>query len=107
MRSPTSGWWERLSAAAVLAHVVGGPPGAEVLALHGELADEVGEVGIVGVAARLGAEVADARIGDPPPSPSRTFGTAGRGRRSEPGSPAGRGWRRLRSTGHSRAGRCG
>jgi hypothetical protein len=65
---------ERLGATPILADVVGGPTGTEVLASHGELADEVGEVGIVGVPAGLGAEVADARIGDPLPIPVERSG---------------------------------
>jgi hypothetical protein len=55
---------ERLGAAAVLADVVGGPPDAEVLALHGEFTDEVGEVAVVGIAAGFGPKIADACIRD-------------------------------------------
>ena len=45
---------EELGSAAVLANVVGGPAGSEVVAAHGEFADEVGEVPVVGVASGVG-----------------------------------------------------
>ena len=47
---------ESLAAGPVEADVVGGPPGAEVLATGGKLADQLDELPVVGVAACLGAE---------------------------------------------------
>src|SRR3954452_22860327 len=53
------GMVERLGAATVQTHVVGSPAGAERLAAGGEFADEFGEVGVVRVAAGLGAQQRD------------------------------------------------
>ena len=52
-----------LAAGAVEAHVVGRPPGPERLAAGRQLADEVGERLVVGVAARLGAQHGDDVVG--------------------------------------------
>src|SRR5829696_4300891 len=46
---------EALGAGLVQTHVVGRPAGAELLAARGELADEVGQVAVVRVAAGLGS----------------------------------------------------
>ncbi len=54
---------EPFGACAVVADVVGGPPGPEVVASGGELADEVVEVLVPGVPARFGAEDCDADVG--------------------------------------------
>ena len=50
---------EVLGAAAVLGDVVGGPHASEVVAAHRQLADELGEVAVVGVAGGFGAQAAD------------------------------------------------
>src|SRR5690348_608289 len=55
---------EALAAGAVFANVVGCPPDAEVVAAHGEFADEFGEVPVVRVATSFDAEAADAGVGD-------------------------------------------
>jgi hypothetical protein len=47
------GLMEALGAGLVQAHVVRGPAGAELLAARGELADEVGQVAVVWVAAGI------------------------------------------------------
>ena len=52
-----------LGAAAVLVHVVAGPPGTELLAAGGQLADEVVQARVVRGPARLGAQDADRVVG--------------------------------------------
>ena len=54
---------EELDAGGVDPDVVGGPSDSEVFAADGELADEVGEVAVVGVAAGFGAEDGDGVVG--------------------------------------------
>ena len=56
-----------LVAGLVGADVVRGPAGAEGVALGGELADEVGEVAVVWVAAGFGAQHRDGVVGDAVP----------------------------------------
>ena len=53
---------EALGAGAVEADVVRGPADAELVAAGRELADEVGEAAVVGVAAGLGAQVATSSL---------------------------------------------
>jgi hypothetical protein len=60
-RVPDDGVVEVLDAGSVQPHVVRGPPGA-VLATGGQLADEFGQVTVVGVAASLGAQERDAGV---------------------------------------------
>jgi hypothetical protein len=55
---------EPFGAGAVELDVVGGPADAELVAAGGELADEVGESAIVGVAAGFGAKDGDGVVGD-------------------------------------------
>ncbi|OLT24725.1 hypothetical protein BJF79_13315 [Actinomadura sp. CNU-125] len=54
---------EGLGADVVLADVVAGPAGAEVVAAGGQFADEFGEVPVAGVAARLGLQEGDGVVG--------------------------------------------
>ncbi len=61
-RSPNA--WSDFGAGVVEADVVGGPFGAERLALGGELADEVCEVAVVWAAAGFGAKDGDDLIGE-------------------------------------------
>jgi hypothetical protein len=49
---------ERLDAAAVVLDVVGGPADPEFFAAGGQFPDQVGQVAVVGVAARFGAQAA-------------------------------------------------
>ena len=58
---------ELLGAGAVELDVVRAPADAELVAAGGELADEVGEALVVGVAAGDGAQEADAVVGDAVP----------------------------------------
>src|SRR4051794_11200042 len=60
---------EALSARRVEADIVGCPPVAELVAAHRQLADEFGEVAVVGVAAGLGAKAARGGVGDAVPVP--------------------------------------
>ena len=55
---------DTLGAGAVEAHVVRRPADAELVAARRQLADEVGELAVVGVAACLGAQVSDELGGD-------------------------------------------
>jgi hypothetical protein len=55
---------EAFDAGAVELDVVGGPPHAELVAAGGELADEVGQTSVVGVAAGFGAQDGDGVVGD-------------------------------------------
>ena len=98
------GVMERLAAAAVLQDVLGGPANTELLAPGGKLADEVGEVAVVGIPAGFGPEAADGGVGDAVPVPVERRATGRRGTRTGPGWRAGRGWRRPPSRGRSRAG---
>jgi hypothetical protein len=54
--SPTTAWWKSLCADVVEAGVMGGPAGTEFAASGGELADEVREVAVEGVAAGCRAQ---------------------------------------------------
>ena len=93
-------------------HVVLGPPGAELVAAGGQLADEVGQLPVVRVAAGLDAQGAPAVAGDAFPVDPELPGAGveereaggvgtGRSRRPRPRRRArGRaGWRRARRTG--------
>ena len=53
-----------LGGGAVEPDAVAGPPGAELVAAGGELADEVGQAAVVGVAAGFDAERGDDVLGD-------------------------------------------
>ena len=55
---------EAFDPGAVEPDVVGGPPHAELVAAGGELADEVGQTSVVGVAAGFGAQDGDGVVGD-------------------------------------------
>ena len=55
---------EAFGAVVVEADVVGGPAGSELVAAGGELADEVGEVAVGGVASGFGAQDGDGGVGD-------------------------------------------
>ena len=65
---------EALGAGLVGADVVRGPAGAERLAAGGELADEVGEVAVVRVAAGFGAQDRDGVVGGAVPVDEEAFG---------------------------------
>jgi hypothetical protein len=54
---------EVLGAGAVIADVVGTPAASEVVAARGQLADQVVEVFVVGVAAGFGTQYRDAGVG--------------------------------------------
>src|SRR2546425_320306 len=58
---------ESLDASAVELDVVGGPADTELLAARGQLADQVGEPPVVGVASGLGAKEGHDVVGDPLP----------------------------------------
>jgi hypothetical protein len=58
---------ERLGAAAVVVHVVGGPAHPELLAAHRQLPDQLGQGPVGRVAARLGAQAAHGGVGDAVP----------------------------------------
>ena len=64
LERPHEGVVQALAAGAVVADVVGGPAAAEVVAAGGELADEVGEVLVVGVPSGFGAQHGHAVVGD-------------------------------------------
>ena len=49
--SPTRGWWISFTPCGGTSVVVRGPSGPELLATGGQLADEVGQMPVVGVAA--------------------------------------------------------
>ena len=55
---------DALGAGAVEAHVVRRPADAELVAARRQLADQVGQLAVVGVAAGLGAQVRDELGGD-------------------------------------------
>src|SRR5207237_1729418 len=58
---------EALEALGVQAHVVRGPEPAELLALRGELTDQVGEVSVMRAATRLRSQYRHALSGRPVP----------------------------------------
>jgi hypothetical protein len=58
---------ESLDAGAVELDVVGGPADTELLAARGQLADQVGQCAVVGVASGLGAKEGHDVVGDPLP----------------------------------------
>jgi hypothetical protein len=58
---------QALDAGAVEADVVGAPADAELVATGGQLADEVGQLSVVGVAAGLDAQEGDEVLGDAVP----------------------------------------
>ena len=66
---------ESFGAGGVDADVMGGPPGPELLATGGELADEVGQVAVVGVAAGFGAQDGDGLVGGLVPVAQELRGT--------------------------------
>ena len=96
---------ESLGAGGVDADVVGGPAGPELLAAGGELADEVGQVAVVGVAAGFGAQDGDGVVGGLVPVAQELRGARGRGRCSGRCWAARRPSRRTGRTGPCRA-RC-
>src|SRR3954452_11372464 len=75
---------DALGAGAVEAHVVRCPAQAELVAAGGQLADEVGERPVVGIAAGLGAQVGDELRGDAVPLGVEVGGT--RVEEREPGA---------------------
>ena len=68
---------EPLGAGAVELDVVGGPADAELVAAGGELADEVGQAAVVGVAAGFGAQDGDGVVGDGVPVDEELASPAG------------------------------
>ena len=68
---------EALHAGAVELDVVLGPADSEVVAAGGQLADQVGERAVVGVAAGFGAQDADGVVGDGVPVDEELAARAG------------------------------
>ena len=93
---------EEFDAGGVDADVVGGPAGAELFAAGGELADQVGQVAVVGVAAGFGAQDGDGVVGDFVPVAEELVARGGRGRRTGRCWAARRGRRRRVRTGLAR-----
>ena len=93
-----------LTPGAVQADVVGGPADAELVAAGGQLADQVGQVLVVGVAAGFGAQHGDGVVGGAFPVAPERAGV--RVEEVEPGEvrPAGRGRRTPARTAPARAG---
>ena len=60
VRSPTWGWWKGFAVLAVAFDLVSLPEAGEFGAFEQEFADELGEVGGVGVGAGQGAQAGDA-----------------------------------------------